>query len=528
MSKKFEQIYNKSITKPEEFWREISDDIFWFKKPTKILNKTNPPFYKWFEDGTTNTCYNALDFHIDNGLGEKTALIYDSPITGNKAKFTYNELRSKVSKFAGALKNQGLQKGDRAIIYMPMVPEAVVAMLACGRIGIIHSVVFGGFASNELASRIDDSKAKILITASCGFEPGRTVEYRPLVDGALKLAKHSVEKVIFFQRKGHEVKLNAPKEISWDDALSNAKDTDCVEMNSNEYAYILYTSGTTGIPKGIVRDIGGHIVALKWTMKNVYNIDEGDVWWEGMTDEAPEHLIDWQGQDWQPDCGRLAAHPNARFTSPASQCPSTDPAWDQPEGVPLDALLFGGRMSSTMPLVFQGLDWDHGVYLAATIGSEATAASDDQEAIRRDPMAMLPFCGYNMGDYWNHWFSMADKASNLPQVFRVNWFRKGSDGKFLWPGFGQNMRVLKWIAERTQNQVEAIESPIGYVPNYEDLSWEGLDFSMDNFATLMNIDAAEWTAECESQQRYFQQFGDKAPQKMEAQRERTLERISQV
>mgnify|MGYP005702551861 FL=1 len=185
MSKKFEQIYNKSITKPEEFWREISEDIFWFKKPTKILNKTNPPFYKWFEDGTTNTCYNALDFHIDNGLGEKTALIYDSPITGNKATFTYNELRSKVSKFAGALKNQGLQKGDRAIIYMPMVPEAVVAMLACGRIGVIHSVVFGGFASNELASRIDDSKAKVLITSSCGFEPGRTVEYRPLVDLSL-------------------------------------------------------------------------------------------------------------------------------------------------------------------------------------------------------------------------------------------------------------------------------------------------------------------------------------------------------
>ena len=260
---------------------------------------------------------------------------------------------------------------------------------------------------------------------------------------------------------------------------------------------------------------------------NVALTDDGDVWWEGMTGEAPEHLIDWTGQDWHPDCGRVAAHPNARFTSPASQCPSTDPAWDKPEGVPLDALLFGGRMSSTMPLVFQGLDWDHGVYLAATIGSEATAAADNQEAIRRDPMAMLPFCGYNMGDYWSHWFNMADKTSNLPQVFRVNWFRKDNDGKFLWPGFGQNMRVLKWIAERAQNSVEAVETPIGYVPNYEDLSWKGLDFSAEQFATLMNIDADEWTAECASQQRYFQQFGAKTPAKIEAQRQLTLQRITQ-
>ena len=275
----FKEIYEKSIKKPDEFWREVANDVFWFKKPTKILNSNNPPFFKWYEDGVTNTCFNALDLHIQNGLGDKIALIYDSPITGNKSKFTFKELKNRVSKFAGALKNQGISKGDRVVIYMPMVPEAVIAMLACGRIGAIHSVVFGGFASNELASRIDDSKAKILVTASCGFEPGRTVEYRPLVDGALKLAKHKLDKVIFYQRKDHEIKLNAPLEISWDESLQNAKDTDCEEMNSNDYAYILYTSGTTGVPKGIVRDIGGHIVALKWTMKNIYNIDQEDVWW---------------------------------------------------------------------------------------------------------------------------------------------------------------------------------------------------------------------------------------------------------
>ena len=176
------------------------------------------------------------------------------------------------------MKAQGANKGDRVIIYMPMIPEAVVAMLACARIGAIHSVVFGGFASNELASRIDDSKAKLLVTASCGFEPGRTVEYKPLVDEAVKQAQHKINKIILFQRKDHEVKLNAPLEISWDEAHANAKEADCIEMNSNEFAYILYTSGTTGTPKGIVRDIGGHIVALKWTMKNIYNIDENDIW----------------------------------------------------------------------------------------------------------------------------------------------------------------------------------------------------------------------------------------------------------
>ena len=245
MTEKFNKIYTESINHPEKFWQEASNDIFWFKKPTKILNKSNPPFYKWYENGITNTCYNALDIHIDKGKGKQTALIYDSPITGTKNKFSYEELRTKVSKFAGALKNQGVNKGDRVIIYMPMIPEAVVAMLACARIGAIHSVVFGGFASTELASRIDDSKAKLLVTASCGFEPGRTVEYKPLVDEAIKHAQHKISKMILFQREGNEVKLNAPIEISWDEALSNAKETDCVEMKSNEFAYILYTSGTT-------------------------------------------------------------------------------------------------------------------------------------------------------------------------------------------------------------------------------------------------------------------------------------------
>ena len=279
MSEKFKRIYEESIKNPEQFWQKAAEDIFWFKKPTKILNKSTPPFYKWFEDGVTNTCYNALDIHIDQGRGKKKALIYDSPITGSKTQFTYEELRSKVAKFAGALRKQGVNKGDRVIIYMPMIPEAVISMLACGRIGAIHSVVFGGFASNELASRIDDSKAKIIVTASCGFEPGRTVEYKPLVDAAINMANHKIEKMILFQRAGHEVKLNAPKEISWDESLSNADEIGCVEMGANEFAYILYTSGTTGVPKGIVRDIGGHIVALKWTMKNIYDINEDDVWW---------------------------------------------------------------------------------------------------------------------------------------------------------------------------------------------------------------------------------------------------------
>ena len=279
MKRNYQDIYDSSINNKEEFWENAAKDIFWYKKPTKILNSSNPPFYKWYEDGITNTCYNAIDIHIDNGKGDKIAIIYDSPITGVKKKFTYNQLKEKVSLLSGALKNQGVTKGDRVIIYMPMIPEAVFAMLACGRIGAIHSVVFGGFAANELASRIDDSKAKIIVSASCGYEPGRVVEYKPLLNKALELAKHKPSRCIIFQREKNKTNLNPEMDISWDDAHKNAKPQDCVQMNANDYAYILYTSGTTGLPKGIVRDIGGHIVALKWTMKNIYNINQDDIWW---------------------------------------------------------------------------------------------------------------------------------------------------------------------------------------------------------------------------------------------------------
>ena len=227
MTQKYKEIYQESIKNREDFWKEISNDIFWYKKPTKILNSQNPPFYKWFEDGVTNTCYNALDLHVDQGKGEKLAIIYDSPITGSKENITYNKLKEKVALFAGALKKQGVSKGDRVIIYMPMIPEAVVAMLACGRIGAVHSVVFGGFAANELASRIDDSKAKILVTASCGYEPGRTVHYKPLVNKALELANHKIKRCIIFQREKDKAELNPEIDIIADDwSVNTCSDLD--------------------------------------------------------------------------------------------------------------------------------------------------------------------------------------------------------------------------------------------------------------------------------------------------------------
>ncbi|HRJ60576.1 MAG TPA: phosphoenolpyruvate carboxykinase (GTP) [Azospirillaceae bacterium] len=262
---------------------------------------------------------------------------------------------------------------------------------------------------------------------------------------------------------------------------------------------------------------------------NVALTDDGDVWWEGLTDEPPAHLIDWQGKDWTPGCGRPAAHANSRFTAPASQCPSIDPAFDDPKGVVVDALIFGGRLSKTFPLVFESFDWRHGVYLAATMGSEATAAAVGQAAIRRDPFAMLPFCGYNMGDYWNHWLTMENKLKRLPRIYRVNWFRKDENGKFAWPGFGDNMRVLKWIVDRVRDRAAApVESPFGYMPRYQDLNWQGLEFPEAKYTAIMNINRQEAVNEAEDQAELFDRFGKHLPPEMEAERENLLRRLAEV
>ena len=276
---RYAEAHRRSLQDPESFWAEQAAALHWDKPWDKVLDDSRAPMYRWFTGGMLNTCYNALDRHVEGGRAEQAALIYDSPVTQTITTFTYRELRDRVAKFAGALQAQGVRHGERVIIYMPMVPEAVIAMLACARIGAVHSVVFGGFAAPELAKRIDDAKPVMLVSATCGIEPGRVVEYLPLLNQAIALATHKVASCIVLQRPQCQAALTAGRDVDWQEAEAAAKPAPCVPLAATDPLYILYTSGTTGKPKGVVRDHGGHAVALKYSMKAVYDIDPGDVFW---------------------------------------------------------------------------------------------------------------------------------------------------------------------------------------------------------------------------------------------------------
>ncbi|HKJ98794.1 MAG TPA: propionyl-CoA synthetase [Desulfotignum sp.] len=279
MSNLYDQAHEQSINDPEGFWGPIAEDCHWYKKWDKVLDDSNKPFYRWFVGGETNTCYNAVDLHVDQGRGDQAAVIYDSPVTDTITTYTYNDLKDQVSRFAGVLKDRGVTKGDRVIIYMPMIPQALFAMLACARIGAIHSVVFGGFAANELATRIDDAKPKVIVSASCGIEVKRVIPYKPLLDKAIDLSSTKPEACIIFQRPQAAADMQPGRDFDWDEMMEQAAPADCVPVAATDPLYILYTSGTTGQPKGIVRDNGGHMVALKWTMNAIYNVNQGDVYW---------------------------------------------------------------------------------------------------------------------------------------------------------------------------------------------------------------------------------------------------------
>ena len=279
MSNLYDQAYDQSINDPDKFWGAIAEDCHWYKKWDKVLDDSNKPFYRWFTGGETNTCYNAVDLHVDNGMGDQDAIIYDSPVTNTIKKYTYSELKDIVAKFAGVLASKGVGKGDRVVIYMPMIPEAAFAMLACARIGAVHSVVFGGFAANELATRINDAKPKVIVSASCGIEVKKIIEYKPLLDEAIELSDAKPDACIVLQRPQARAELIDGRDFDWADEITAAVPQDCVPVKATDPLYILYTSGTTGQPKGVVRDNGGHMVALKWTMGAIYGVDKGDVYW---------------------------------------------------------------------------------------------------------------------------------------------------------------------------------------------------------------------------------------------------------
>ncbi len=275
----YEKEYARSMEDPEGFWAEAAAGIDWYKPWDKVLDDSNKPFYRWFRGAEMNTCYNAVDRHADGGRGEQAALIYDSPVTDSKKVITYNELKDMVARFAGVLVRQGVSKGDRVLIYMPMVPETAVAMLACARIGAVHSVVFGGFAAKELATRIDDAKPKVILSASCGIEVKKVIPYKPLLDEAINLSSHTPDHCIILQRPQMNAELQPGRDLNWAQEFATAEPAECVPVAATDPLYILYTSGTTGIPKGVVRDNGGHAVAMKWSMKNIYNVEPGEVYW---------------------------------------------------------------------------------------------------------------------------------------------------------------------------------------------------------------------------------------------------------
>ena len=279
MGQRFEEVAAQAQKDPQGFWQEAAKDVVWIDQPKTILDDTNPPFYQWFPDGTINGCYNAVDRHVAEGRGAQNAIIYDSPITDSKRTITYAELQDEVARCAGMIAAHGVGYGDRVIIYMPMVPSAVIGMLACARIGAIHSVVFGGFAAAELAKRIDDAKPTLILTASCGIEPSRIVAYKPLLDEAIDIAAHKPRAVILEQRPQATAEMIDGRDFDWSEEISKAAPAACVPVRSGDPAYILYTSGTTGMPKGVVRPTGAHIVALKWSMKHVYDCTAGDVYW---------------------------------------------------------------------------------------------------------------------------------------------------------------------------------------------------------------------------------------------------------